>query len=84
MHKCAMNDALKIDDKPCRQARRRAVNADLSFSKWLAQLSEKEIESPKVLKEKTMAELLGAEDRRGFEEFLPDRKADLERAIQFP
>jgi len=79
-----MNVTLKIDDELCRQARHRAVDADLSLSKWVTRLVEKEIKSPNVLENKTMAELLGAEDGRGFEEFLPDRKADLERPIQFP
>jgi len=79
-----MNVTLKIDDDLCRQARHRAVDADLSLSKWVAQLVEKEIEWSQLPEKETMAELLGAEDGRGFEEFLPDRKADLERTLQFP
>ena len=78
-----MNVTLKIDDELCRKARHRAVDADLSLSKWVAGVVEKELRTePKD--ERTIADLLGAEDGRGFEEYLPDRKADLERPIEFP
>ncbi|HKK19126.1 MAG TPA: hypothetical protein VJ952_10640 [Opitutales bacterium] len=79
-----MNVTLKIDDELCRKARHRAVDANLSLSKWVARLVEKEVERNKGLEDKTMAELLGADDGRGFEEFLPDRKSDSDRPIQFP
>lgn len=78
-----MNVTLKIDDALCKEARHRAVDADLSLSGWVAQVVEKELRQ-KPQEGRTMIELLGAEDGRGFEEFLPDRKADIERPIEFP
>lgn len=75
-----MNVTLKMDDELCRKARHRAVDADMSLSKWVAQVVAKELGEP-ATKGKTMAELLGAEDGRGFEEFLPDRKAEIQRPI---
>ncbi len=79
-----MNVTLKIDDELCRKARHRAVDADLSLSKWVAQIIEKELSVPPASTERTtMRDLLAAEDGRGFEEFLPDRKADTPREIDF-
>ena len=77
-----MNVTLKIDEELCRQARHRAVDANLSLSKWVAQLVEKELGAP-IPDNKKMAELLAAADGRGFEEFLPDRKSEIERSIDF-
>jgi hypothetical protein len=77
-----MNVTLKIDDDLCRKARHRAIDSDMSLSKWVAHLVEKELGAPD-LKGKTMHELLAAEDGRGFEEFLPDRKVDIPREIDF-
>lgn len=68
-----MNVTLKLDDALCKEARHRAVDADLSLSRWVAQLVEKELNTPQKTG-RTMLEAIGAEDGRGFEEFLPDRK----------
>ncbi|TVP79239.1 MAG: hypothetical protein EA353_06550 [Puniceicoccaceae bacterium] len=78
-----MNVTLKIDDELCRQARHRAVDANMSLSAWVAEVLKNavyEAETPN----QTMVDLIGDDDGRGFEEFLPDRKADLERPIEFP
>lgn len=82
-NRAIVNVTIKIDDELCRQARHKAVDADLSLSRWVAQVIEKEInEVPRV--GQTMVELVGDDDGRGFEEFLPDRKADIDRPIEFP
>jgi len=78
-----MNVTIKIDDELCKQARHKAVDADMSLSKWVASVVAKEVGAEKR-ESPTMLDLLGAEDERGFEEFLPDCKADLERPIEFP
>lgn len=78
-----MNVTIKIDDALCRKARHKAVDANMSLSKWVARVVEKEV-SAEMETPRTMLEMLGAEDERGFEEFLPDRKAELERPIEFP
>lgn len=78
-----MNVTLKIDDELCRKARHRAVDADMSLSKWVAQVVEKELGEP-ATKGKTMADLLRMDDDRDLMEFIPDRKEAIERPIQFP
>lgn len=79
-----MNVTLKIDDELCRKARHRAIDVDLSLSKWVTRVIEKELEAQSTKdEERTMHDMLAAEDGRGFEEFLPDRKAEIERQIDF-
>jgi hypothetical protein len=79
-----MNVTLKIEDELCRKARHRAVDADLSLSGWVAQIIEKELNTPPASNEaRSILDRLAAEDGRGFEEFLPDRKADTPREIDF-
>lgn len=78
-----MNVTLKIDDSLCRKARHRAVDANLSLSKWVARVVEKELEDSPP-EGKTMGELLRMNDDRDLMEFIPDRKDALERPIQFP
>lgn len=79
-----VNVTLKIDDELCRQARHRAVDADLSLSKWVAQVVQREIERPPLEGKKTMAELIGMDDDRDLMEFIPNRKDAIERPVQFP
>ncbi len=78
-----MNVTLKIDDELCRKARHRAVDADMSLSKWVAQVIEKELGGTQSSR-KTMAELIGMDDDRDLMDFIPDRKEAIERPIQFP
>ncbi|NBB78953.1 MAG: hypothetical protein GVY36_05835 [Verrucomicrobia bacterium] len=78
-----MNVTLKIDDELCRQARHRAVDANMSLSAWVAELLKNAVQEADTSNQ-TMVDLIGDDDGRGFEEFLPDRKADLDRPIEFP
>lgn len=78
-----MNVTLKLDDELCRKARHRAVDADMSLSKWVAQVVEKEVGVQKREK-KTMIDLLGMDDDRDLMDFIPNRKDAVERPIQFP
>lgn len=78
-----MNVTLKMDDELCRRARHRAVDADLSLSKWVARVVAKELEaSPSP--NQTMAERLGMDDDHDLMEFVPDRNKSAERPLQFP
>ena len=78
-----MNVTLKIDDELCRQARHRAVDANMSLSAWVAEILKDAVHEADTPSQ-TMVDLIGDDDGRGFEEFLPDRKADLDRPIEFP
>ena len=78
-----MNVTIKIDDELCRQARHRAVDADLSLSGWVAHLIEREVNAS-ASKGATMAELLAMDDDYDLMDFIPDRKAEPERPIEFP
>lgn len=78
-----MNVTLKLDDKLCKEARHRAVDADLSLSGWVAQVIAKELNASKKTG-LTMVEALGMDDDRDLMDFIPDRKDELERPIQFP
>ena len=78
-----MNVTLKLDDALCKQARHRAVDADLSLSGWVAQVIEKELQSSRKTG-LTMVEAIGMDDDLDLMDFIPDRKDDLERPIQFP
>lgn len=78
-----MNVTLKLDDTLCKEARHRAVDADLSLSGWVAQVIEKELNTPQSVG-LTMAEALGMDDDRDLMEFIPSRENDSERPIQFP
>lgn len=78
-----MNVTIKIDDDLCKQARHKAVDADLSLSSWVASIIEKELSSAED-SGKTMIELIGMEDDRDLMDFIPDRKDAIERPIEFP
>lgn len=78
-----MNVTLKIDDDLCREARHRAIDADMSLSKWVAHLVEKEIvtgnEEPR-----TIAQSIQMDDDRDLSEFIPKRSNRDNRDLQFP
>ena len=78
-----MNVTLKIDDELCRKARHRAVDADLSLSKWVARVVEKEL-AEGTTAGKTMAELLRMDDDHDLMASIPSREEAAERPIQFP
>jgi hypothetical protein len=80
-----MNVTLKIDDELCRQARHRAVDSNLSLSAWMAKLLEQELsKSSGSGKEPSLVEAIGMDDDRDLMDFIPDRKTEIERPIQFP
>jgi len=78
-----MNVTLKIDDALCKEARHKAVDADLSLSGWVASIIEKELKAKKPTN-LSLAEAIGMEDDRDLMDFIPDRKNEIERPIQFP
>ena len=78
-----MNVTIKIDDALCKEARHRAVDADLSLSGWVAKLLAKEL-SEADKRGQTLVEAIGMDDERDLMEFIPDRKMDLDRPIEFP
>ncbi|MGB0258041.1 MAG: hypothetical protein ACPGES_05255 [Coraliomargarita sp.] len=78
-----MNVTLKLDDALCKEARHRAVDADLSLSGWVAEVVKKELNASKKTG-RTMLEAIGMDDELDLMDFIPDRKDDLERPIQFP
>lgn len=78
-----MNVTIKIDDDLCRQARHRAVDADLSLSGWVAQVIEKEIAQSQRTG-KTMREMLAMDDDLDLMDFIPPRDIVADRPIQFP
>lgn len=73
---------IKIDDALCKEARHRAVDADLSLSGWVAKVLAKEL-SEAEMREQTLVEAIGMDDDRDLMEFIPDRKMDLDRPIEF-
>ena len=81
-NRAIVNVTIKIDDDLCRQARHRAVDADLSLSGWVARVLEKELREEPV--NKTIAELIRMDDDRDLMDFIPDRRDAAERPIQFP
>lgn len=78
-----MNVTIKMDDALCKQARHRAVDVDLSLSGWIARVVEKELSEANV-GEQTLADAIGMEDDRDLMEFVPDRKLEADRPIEFP
>lgn len=78
-----MNVTIKIDDALCKEARHRAVDADLSLSGWVAKVLAKEL-SEADRSGQTLVEAIGMDDDRDLMEFIPDRKMDLDRPIEFP
>ncbi|HAZ00460.1 MAG TPA: hypothetical protein DCY38_06705 [Opitutae bacterium] len=78
-----MNVTIKIDDALCKEARHRAVDADLSLSGWVAKVLAKEL-SEADKRGQTLVEAIGMDDERDLMEFIPDRKMDLDRPIEFP
>lgn len=78
-----MNVTIKIDDALCKQARHRAVDADLSLSGWIARVVEKELSEANVGGQ-TLVDAIGMEDDRDLMEFVPDRKLEADRPIEFP
>lgn len=78
-----MNVTIKMDNALCKQARHRAVDADLSLSGWIARVVEKELSEANV-GEQTLADAIGMEDDRDLMEFVPDRKLEADRPIEFP
>ena len=78
-----MNVTIKIDDALCKEARHRAVDADLSLSGWVAKVLAKEL-SEADKRGQTLVEAIGMDDERDLMEFIPDRKMDLGRPIEFP
>ncbi len=78
-----MNVTLKIDDELCKQARHRAIDEDLSLSGWVARVVEKELSKPEI-DGQTMVDAIGMDDDRDLMDFIPDRKLETDRPIQFP
>ena len=89
-----MNVTIKIDDELCRQARHKAVDANLSLSGWVAQVHreagpsrsrsiEKEVHRSEHAG-KTMREMLAMDDDRDLMEFIPPRDEVPDRPVQFP
>lgn len=58
-----MNVTIKLDDALCREARHRAVDADLSLSGWIARVIHEQLgmASAKAQPAKTLLEMLGDE-----------------------
>jgi hypothetical protein len=56
-----VNVTIKLDDALCREARHRAVDADLSLSGWIADLVRERLGLPAVggRSQKTLLEMLG-------------------------
>jgi hypothetical protein len=80
-----MNVTLKIDDELCRQARHRAVDANLSLSAWMAKLLEQELSGSRGSdQEPSLVEAIGMDDDQDLMDFIPDRKTEMDRPIQFP
>lgn len=80
-----MNVTLKIDDELCRQARHRAVDADLSLSAWMGKVLEQELSKPgAAIGGQSLVDAIGMDDDRDLMEFIPDRKKEIARPIQFP
>lgn len=83
---CAIvNVTIKLDDALCREARHRAVDADLSLSGWIAELIHERLGLAPVAKrpKKTLLEMLGDEKAGATELEIPPlgerpRPADLE------
>lgn len=59
-----MNVTIKLDDALCREARHRAVDADLSLSGWIAELIRERLGLPAGggRAKKTLLEMLGDEN----------------------
>ena len=68
-----MNVTIKLDDTLCREARHRAVDADLSLSGWIAELIRERLGlSPAPSRPgKTLLEMLGDEKAGGTDLEIP-------------
>jgi hypothetical protein len=60
-NRAIVNVTIKLDDALCREARHRAVDADLSLSGWIADLVRERLGLPAVggRSQKTLLEMLG-------------------------
>ena len=60
-NRAIVNVTIKLDDALCREARHRAVDADLSLSGWIADLVRERLGRPAVggRSQKTLLEMLG-------------------------
>ena len=68
-----MNVTIKLDDTLCREARHRAVDADLSLSGWIAELIRERLGRPTASGRpgKTLLEMLGDEKAGGTDLEIP-------------
>ena len=68
-----MNVTIKLDDTLCREARHRAVDADLSLSGWIAELIRERLglSTASGRPGKTLLEMLGGEKAGGTDLEIP-------------
>ena len=78
-----MNVTLKIDDALCKQARHRAVDENRSLSGWVADLIQREIQQENS-KHRTPIEAIGMDDELDLMDYIPSRKDEIERPLEFP
>ena len=77
-----MNVTIKLEDALCREARHRAVDADLSLSGWIAELIRERLGlSVGGLPKKTLLEMLGDEKAGATELEIPRLAEQPRRAV---